>query len=126
MKNVRPGIDEAFVERQRQYLVRLRADLIAASDASESDEAELKSQRVDNAAEREEDAQALDALERDGNLVLRDVARLQRVDRALEKIEQGTYGLSDKSGDPIARERLQAVPEALYTLTEEQALEQTR
>jgi DnaK suppressor protein len=126
MKNVRPGIDAAFVERQRQYLVRLRADLIAASDASESDEAELKSQRVDNAAEREEDAQALDALERDGNLVLRDVARLQRVDRALEKIEQGTYGLSDKSGDPIARERLQAVPEALYTLTEEQALEQTR
>jgi DnaK suppressor protein len=126
MKNVRPGIDAAFVEKQRQYLLRLRIDLIAAADASESDEAEVKSQRVDSAAELEEDAQALDALERDGNLVVRDVARLERVDRALEKIEEGTYGLSDKSGEPIARERLQAVPEALYTLNEERALERTR
>ena len=126
MKDLRPGIDAAFVEKQRQYLLRLRADLIAAADASESDEAEVKSQRVDNAAELEEDAQALDALERDGNLVVRDVARLERVDRALEKIQQGTYGLSDKSGEPIARERLQAVPEALYTLSEEQALERAR
>lgn len=126
MKNVRPGVDAAFVEKQRQYLLRLRADLIAAADASESDEAEVKSQRTDSAAELEEDAQALDALERDGNLVVRDVARLERVDRALEKIGEGTYGLSDKSGEPIARERLQAVPEALYTLSEEQSLERTR
>ena len=126
MKDVRSGIDAAFVEKQRQHLLRLRADLIAAADASESEEAEVKSQRVDSAAELEEDAQALDALERDGNLVARDVARLERVDRALEKIEQGTYGLSDKSGEPITRERLQAVPEALYTLSEEQALERTR
>lgn len=126
MKNVRPGVDAAFVEKQRQYLLRLRADLIEAADASESDEAEVKSQRTDSAAELEEDAQALDALERDGNLVVRDVARLERVDRALEKIGEGTYGLSDKSGEPIARERLQAVPEALYTLSEEQSLERTR
>jgi len=126
MKNVRPGIDAAFVEKQRQYLLRLRADLIAAADASESDEAEVKSQRTDSAAELEDDAQALDALERDGKLVVRDVARLERVDRALEKIGEGTYGLSDKSGEPIARERLQAVPEALYTLSEEQSLERTR
>ena len=126
MKNVAAGIDAAFVEKQRQYLMRLRADLTAAAAASESDEAEVKSQRVDNAVELEEDAQALDALERDGNLVARDVARLERVDRALEKIAQGTYGLSDKSGEPITRERLQAVPEALYTLSEEQMLERHR
>jgi DnaK suppressor protein len=126
MNNATPRIDAVFVEKQRQYLLRLRADLLAAADASESDEAELKSQRVDGAAEREEDAQALDALERDGNLVVRDIARLERVDRALEKIAQGTYGLSDKSGEPIARARLEAVPEALYTLSEEQALERER
>jgi DnaK suppressor protein len=125
MKNPTPGIDSAFVEKQRQHLMRLRADLIAAADASESDEAEVKGQRT-GAAELEEDAQALDALERDGNLVVRDIARLERVDRALEKIEEGTYGLSDKSGAAIARERLEAVPEALYTLTEEQALERHR
>lgn len=125
MKNPTPGIDSAFVDKQRQHLLRLRADLIAAADASESDEAEVKGQRA-GAAELEEDAQALDALERDGNLVVRDIARLERVDRALEKIKEGTYGLSDKSGEAIARERLEAVPEALYTLSEEQALERHR
>ena len=125
MKNPTPGIDSAFVDKQRQHLLRLRADLIAAADASESDEAEVKGQRA-GAAELEEDAQALDALERDGNLVVRDIARLERIDRALEKIEEGTYGLSDKSGEAIARERLEAVPEALYTLSEEQALERHR
>ena len=125
MKNPTPGIDSAFVDKQRQHLLRLRADLIAAADASESDEAELKGQRA-GAAELEEDAQALDALERDGNLVVHDIARLERVDRALEKIKEGTYGLSDKSGEAIARERLEAVPEALYTLSEEQALERHR
>ncbi len=126
MKHPTPGIDAAFVEEQRQYLLRLRADLIAAADGSESDEADVKSQRADGAAEVEEDAQALDALERDGNLVVRDIGRLERVDRALEKIDEGTYGVSDKSGEPIARERLEAVPEALYTLSEEQALEGNR
>jgi DnaK suppressor protein len=54
------------------------------------------------------------------------VERLERVNRALKKIEEGTYGLSDRSGKPIPRERLEAVPEALYTLSEEQALEGKR
>ena len=75
--------------------------------------------------ESEEDAQELDALERDGNLVVRDVERLARVDRALKKIEEGSYGRSDLSGKPIARERLETVPEALYTLSEEQAGERS-
>jgi len=125
MKDPTSGIDSAFVEKQRQHLLRLRADLIAAADATESDEAEVKGQRA-GAAELEEDAQALDALERDGNLVVRDIARLERVDRALQKIAEGTYGLSDQSGEPIPRERLETVPEALYTLSEEQVRERKR
>ena len=50
-------------------------------------------------------------LELEGNLVARDIARLERVNRALEKIKEGTYGLSDVSGQPIPRERLEAIPE---------------
>jgi DnaK suppressor protein len=38
------------------------------------------------------------------------------VQRALQKIEEGTYGLCDATGEPILRERLEAVPEAIYTL----------
>jgi DnaK suppressor protein len=125
MRNQKSGIDAAFVEKQRQYLLRLRASLVAAADATESDEAEVKGERGGGAVEFEDDAQELDALERDGNLVVRDVERLARVDRALKKIEEGSYGLSDRSGKPIARQRLEAVPEALYTLSEEQASERS-
>ena len=125
MKTPKSGLDAAFVERQRQYLLRLRASLVAAAEATESDEAEVKGDRG-GAMEAEEDAQELDALERDGNLVVRDTQRLERVDRALQKIEDGTYGLSDGSGKPIPRERLEAVPEALYTLSEEEVRERDR
>jgi DnaK suppressor protein len=58
--------------------------------------------------------------------VIRSVDRLARVDRALEKIEEGSYGLSDVSGHAIPRERLEAVPEALYTLDEEEVREKAR
>ena len=126
MKTLKSQIDAAFVEKQRQYLLRLRASLVAAAEASESDEAEVRGDRTSQAMESEDDAQELDALERDGNLVVRDVERLERVDRALQKIEDGTYGLSDRSGEPIPRERLEAVPEALYTLSEEEARERNR
>ena len=125
MKDTKSGIDAAFVEKQRQYLLRLRESLVAAAAAAESDEADVKGERA-GAMELEEDAQELDALERDGNLVVRDVERLERVDRALQKIAQGTYGLSDGSGEPIPRERLEAVPEALYTLSEEKVRERGR
>jgi DnaK suppressor protein len=46
--------------------------------------------------------------------------RLQHVERALQKIEEGTYGLSDESGEPIPRGRLEAVPEAIRTVDEQQ------
>jgi DnaK suppressor protein len=36
----------------------------------------------------------------------------------LQKIEDGTYGLSDTSGEPIPRERLEAMPEAIHTVSE--------
>ena len=126
MKTAASGIDAAFVEKQRRELLRLQASLTAASQAAESEEAEVRAQRTSEALESEEDAQELDTLERDDNLVGRSVERLARVNRALKKIEEGTYGLSDQSGRPIPRERLEALPEALCTLSEERSLEGKR
>lgn len=47
---------------------------------------------------------------------------LAQVTRALERIDAGTYGLSEVSGKPIPIERLEAVPFAT-TLVNEQPLE---
>ena len=60
-------------------------------------------------------------LELDSNLASRAAARLAHIERALQKIDDGTYGISDGSGKLIPVERLDAVPEAIYTLDEQQA-----
>ena len=44
---------------------------------------------------------------------------LERIDRALQRIEAGTYGVSEVSGKPIPIDRLEAVPYAT-TLVDEQ------
>lgn len=46
---------------------------------------------------------------------------LKSIDRALAKIEEGSYGVCDMTKKPIAQKRLEAVPYAVYT-TEAQAM----
>jgi DnaK suppressor protein len=42
---------------------------------------------------------------------------LARTDRALAKLDDGTYGTCDGCGEPIARARLQAIPDGILCLT---------
>lgn len=117
-------LDTAFIEKQRHQLNRLRDALLRSARADEGDEANVRTEAANSGSrEYEDDAQRLAMLELEGNLVARDVARLERVNRALEKIKEGTYGLSDVSGQPIPRERLEAIPETIFTIAEEQARE---
>jgi len=119
MSTGKSKLDAAFIAKQREYLIQLRERLRTAAQSAESDETELETESTNTAQEYEDDAQKLAALEVDGNLVAREIKRLELVERALKKIDDGTYGLSDISGRPISRERLEAVPEAIYTLDEE-------
>jgi DnaK suppressor protein len=66
---------------------------------------------------------AKDILDRELNQSELERARheLAEVNAALERIENGTYGVSDVSGKPIPDERLQAVPHA-RRLADEQEL----
>ena len=123
MSSGKANLDPAFIDRQREYLLRLQESLRSALEETEAEEGEVRSSRADTPQEYEDDAQGLDALEVDENLVVRDLARLQRVERALKKIDDGTYGVSDLSGQPIPRERLEVVPEAVLTVSEEERLE---
>jgi DnaK suppressor protein len=44
-------------------------------------------------------------------------AALAEVDRALEKVDEGTYGLCDDCGQAISSERLEAMPSATLCVT---------
>ena len=46
---------------------------------------------------------------------------LGKIARALQKMDDGTYGLSDIDGTPIPLERLQALPYALSTVAQEES-----
>ncbi len=44
-------------------------------------------------------------------------AKLRGVERALAKLDEGTYGVCDSCGEPIAPERLEAIPWAVLCMT---------
>ena len=117
------AIDAVFIGKQEQELLKLRAALLHAAQAEEDDEGDIRGESRGGPREHEDDAQKLALLEVHGNRVVRNLNRLNLVNRALEKIAEGTYGLSDVSGKPIPRQRLEAVPEAICTLDEEQRFE---
>jgi DnaK suppressor protein len=118
-----PPLDKAFVQKQRDRLTKLRQQLSSATRREESEEAGINTTSVAEAHESEDDAQRLALLEIEGEVGARSQQRLTQIERALQKIADGTYGLSDKSGKPIPRERLEAIPETIYTLEEIKALD---
>ena|ERR1700733_305721 len=119
MNSASSRFDQSFIRKQRDRLMQLRAELRGTTRAVESDEKSINAQFQDEAHEFEEDAQKLAMLEVQGTLVAHDLRRLAQVERALAKIEDGSYGLSDTSGRPIPKERLEAVPEAVDTVQEQ-------
>jgi DnaK suppressor protein len=117
----RDELDQKFIEWQKQRLQDLKAELERVRDGLQEDERFR--------AEEEEDFTQHDSGDMSQSLFTREVdatverqveRRLEYVERALQKIEEGTYGLSDDSGEPIPRGRLEAVPEAIRTVEEQQ------
>jgi RNA polymerase-binding transcription factor DksA len=50
-------------------------------------------------------------------------AELREVEHALQKLEDGTYGVDERSGEPIPDERLEAVPATRYALENQRLAE---
>ena len=119
-------LDQEYVAQQKQRLQDLKAELERVRDGLEED------QRF--RAEEEEDFTQHDSGDMSQSLFTREVdatveqqveRRLENVERALQKIEEGTYGLSDDSGEQIPRGRLEAVPEAVRTVDEQERYRET-
>ena len=64
----------------------------------------------DERSEVEEAAQRATEVAHQSGVAERERALLAEIDRALAKIDAGTYGTSEKSGAPIPYDRLRAVP----------------
>jgi DnaK suppressor protein len=119
MKTRNAGLPQAFVERQRERLLALREELIGGIEVVAREEAVPSEGSVDEPLEAAEQADKRMLQENGETLVALNRQRLGDVERALKRIDHGTYGLSIASNAPIPKARLDAVPEAAYTMDEE-------
>src|ERR1700688_300505 len=126
MTTLKSRFDQAFLERQKRRLTELRKQLLGVRQGQEREQVSANAAGAGQASASEDDAEKLSTLELQGNLAAVDNVRLSNIARALQKIAEGTYGLSDGSGAPIPVERLEASPEALYTVKEQESRDSAR
>lgn len=112
----------------KQELLRLRARLAEQDEAlSESLGISLEEESGEESSDQHSADVGAITLTRELDLSLRSNIEhlLAQVDRALEKIDEGSYGLCDRCGEPIEESRLRAVPEATLCLKHQRDLERT-
>ena len=115
-----PGaLSDEFIAQQRARLEALRRELLGGEENTIAAERTHEEQHGDEAEEFEDEAQGM--AQNEVNQALHDAndKRIGDIERALQKIAEGTYGLSDESGEPIPKARLESVPEALFTVEEQ-------
>jgi DnaK suppressor protein len=112
-------LDKEFIERQKSRLLERKAELERMRDGVREDERDRSQEEQDTQFDSGDESQYMFTREMDATLGQQFDRQLEEVNRALEKIEEGTYGLSDDSGEPIPKGRLEALPEAVRTVEEQ-------
>jgi len=106
------------LERER---ASLRSDIaaLAADNRAPQDAAGIGNHIADDATE---------VFERERDLALRSNSQdvLAQVDAAIERIDQGRYGICARCGKKIAPDRLEALPYAIYCITCQSIVEHER
>jgi DnaK suppressor protein len=119
-------LDKAFVEKQRQRLLERREQLEQMRRGTRETERERTQEYQDAQPDSGDQSQYIFEREMDATLGQQFYRELEDVNRALEKIQEGTYGLDDDTGEIIPRGRLEAIPEAIYTVENQQRRERQR
>jgi DnaK suppressor protein len=106
-------------ERARELLARERERI-------EQELRNLTPETTDDPEDFSDEAAELVEVELDLGLIEALREDLEAVERAEQRLANGTYGLSIESGQPIPDERLEAVPTAERTVEEQKRFEGRR
>ena len=115
--NYRPSEDEPFMNpKQREYfrqkLLRWREELLKESSET--------LQHLQEVSLQEADMTDRASLETDHSIELRTRDRerklIAKIDAALTRLEDGTYGYCEETGEPISLKRLDARPIATLSI----------
>ena len=117
-KNYKPTQKERFMNAKmkeyfRQILVNWKDELL-----KESSQTLNNLQNVENSAKPDLTDRASEEIDRTFELRTRDRERklINKIDAALKRIEDGSYGYCEETGEPISIKRLQARPVATLSL----------
>ena len=124
-KNYKPTQKEKFMNAKmkeyfRQKLVSWKKDLLMESSQT------LNNLQNENEAKPDITDRASEEIDRSFELRTRDRERklINKIDAALQRIEDGSYGYCDETGDPISIKRLEARPVATLSLEAQEMHEQ--
>ena len=116
-KSYKPTKKEKFMNAKmkeyfRQKLVSWKKDLLKESSQT------LNNLQNENEAKPDITDRASEEIDRSFELRTRDRERklINKIDAALQRIEDGSYGYCDETGDPISIKRLEARPVATLSL----------
>ena len=114
-------MDQEFVERMKQKLLDVKAEILRKLLAEDEEFRDIlekdDSKDLVDIASSDIDKKTLDALG------TQEIRRLRLTESALARVENGNYGICLKSGKPIPKERLEAIPYALYRIEEQNEFE---
>ena len=116
-KNYKPTQKEKFMNAKmkeyfRQKLLNWKNELLRESSQT------LTNLQSENEAKPDITDRASEEIDRSFELRTRDRERklINKIDAALQRLEDGSYGYCDETGDPISIKRLEARPVATLSL----------
>ena len=116
-KNYKPTQKEKFMNAKMKEYFRLKLINWKNELLKESSQT-LNNLQLENEAKSDITDRASEEIDRSFELRTRDRERklINKIDAALQRIEDGSYGYCDETGDPISIKRLEARPVATLSL----------
>ena len=116
------ALNKKEIEQFKTRLIEMRQQITSSIQGTKEEVQELDQSKGYSQHQADE---GTDDFGRTVSLELsnKEMSILKQIDRALAKIEDGTYGLCDISKEPIAKARLEAIPYAVMTVKSQEKME---
>ena len=117
-KNYKPTQKERFMSAKMKEYFRLKLKDWKNELLKESSQTLTNMQKEENTAKPDITDRASEEIERSFELRTRDRERklINKIESALRRIKEGSYGYCDETGEPIGIKRLEARPVATLSL----------
>ena len=117
-KNYKPTLKEKFMNAKMKEYFRIKLMSWKNELLKESSQTLANLQKEENSAKPDLTDRASEEIERSFELRTRDRERklINKIESAIRRIEDGSYGYCEETGEPIGIKRLEARPVATLSL----------